>query len=208
MDVHPPQGPIHTWQAFLVHMLTITIGLFIALTLEAAVESMHYRHLVRDARANLGREIQSNHTLYAENLQNLERNRTKLAVDLGQLRQLRDGKKLANPELKWGWGWSSYSDASWKSARDSGAIAHMDPDTIAGYALVYAQQDYVNGTMIALIREESRASAPLEVAGDPARLTPSETETLLIRTAELDQSLRSLEATMKSLDDFYQRAPK
>jgi hypothetical protein len=208
VDVHAPHAPIQTWQGFLVHLLTITIGLFIALTLEAAVESMHHRHLVRDARENLRREILSNHALYTENVQSLQRNRTQLARDIEQLRDLRDGKKLTNPDLKWGWGWSSYSDAAWKSARDIGAIAYMDPDTIAGYALVYGQQDYVNETMIALIREESKASAPLEVAADPARLLPAETEALLIRTAELDQSLRSLEATMKSLDGFYERAPK
>jgi hypothetical protein len=208
VEVHPPQGPIHTWQGFLLHLLTITIGLFIALTLEAAVESMHHRHLVRDARANLQQEIQSNHALYMENLQNLQRNRAQLANDIQQLRDLRDGKKATNPDLKWGWGWSSYSDTAWKSARDSGAIAHMDPHTIAGYALVYGQQDYVNETMIALIREESKASAPLEVAVDPVRMLPSETEALLIRTAEIDQSLRSLQSTMKSLDDFYQRILK
>ena len=208
VDVHPPHGSINSLQGFLVHLLTITIGLFIALTLEAAVESMHHRHLVRDARANLRREIESNHMLYADNVQSLQRNRLQLAHDLEQLRELRDGKKLISPDLKWAWAWSSYSDAAWKSARDIGAIAYMDPDTIAGYALVYGQQDYVNETMIALIREEARASAPLDVAVDPARLIPPETEALLLRTAEIDQSLRSLQETMKSLDDFYQRALK
>lgn len=206
MDVHPPHGPIQTWKGFLVHLLTITVGLFIALTLEAAVESMHHRHLVRDARANLRREIESNHALYAENVQNLELNRRQLARDIEALRDLRSGKKLVKADLKWGWGWSSYRDAAWKTARDIGAVAYMDPDTIAGYALVYGQQDYVNETAIALIREESRAAAPLEVAMDPAQLLPSETEALLIRTAEIDQSIRSLESTMKSLNDFYERA--
>jgi hypothetical protein len=52
VDVHLP-GSIRTWKDFLLHLLTITIGLFIALTLEAAVESMHHRHLVREARVSL-----------------------------------------------------------------------------------------------------------------------------------------------------------
>jgi hypothetical protein len=208
VDVHAPHGPIQTWKGFLVHLLTITIGLFIALTLEAAVESMHHRHLVRDARENLRREIEGNRALYAENVQNLQTNRTQLARDIEQLRDLRDGKKLGNPDLKWAWGWSSFRDAAWKGARDIGAIAYMDPDTIAGYALVYGQQDYVNETALAIIREESKAAAPLEVAVDPTRLTFSETEALLIRTAEIDQSIRSLQSTMKSLDDFYGRELK
>jgi len=55
MDVNPPQGPIHTWKDFLLHLLTITIGLFIALSLEAAVEALHHRHMVRDGRQDLDR---------------------------------------------------------------------------------------------------------------------------------------------------------
>jgi hypothetical protein len=35
MDVSPQYQPIHSWRDFLLHLLTITIGLFIALTLEA-----------------------------------------------------------------------------------------------------------------------------------------------------------------------------
>jgi hypothetical protein len=46
VDVHLPEKSIRTWKDFLLHLLTITIGLFIAFTLEAAVQSMHHRHLV------------------------------------------------------------------------------------------------------------------------------------------------------------------
>jgi hypothetical protein len=67
VDIHSPENSIRTWRDFLLHLLTITIGLFIALMLEAAVESMHNRHLVREARENLRSEIESNHQLYAEN---------------------------------------------------------------------------------------------------------------------------------------------
>jgi hypothetical protein len=36
VDVSPPPQPIGSWKDFLLHLLTITIGLFIALTPEAA----------------------------------------------------------------------------------------------------------------------------------------------------------------------------
>jgi hypothetical protein len=157
--------------------------LFIALSLEAAVESLHHRHLVRDARQNLRREIAANHTLYVDNARNLKINRDQLARDLAQLRDLRDGKKLDQPHLRWSWSWDGFDGTAWKTARDSGAISYMDPATISGYATVYTQQDYVNKTAIAIINEESRAGAALEVAMDPSRLTPTEIETLLIRSA-------------------------
>jgi uncharacterized membrane protein YccC len=79
MDVHPPRQAIHSWKDFLLHLLTITVGLFIALTLEAAVESLHHRHLVRDARDMLQREIASNQTLYADNVRRIEVNRATAA---------------------------------------------------------------------------------------------------------------------------------
>ena len=54
MDVQPPHQPVRGWKDFALHLLTITIGLFIALSLEAAVQSLHHRHLVRDARRQEG----------------------------------------------------------------------------------------------------------------------------------------------------------
>jgi hypothetical protein len=60
MEVHPVHHAPRTWRDFFLHLLTITIGLFIALTLQAGVESIHHRHLVSEARENLRREIQIN----------------------------------------------------------------------------------------------------------------------------------------------------
>jgi len=94
VDVHPPRQPIHTWKDFLLHLLTITIGLFIALTLEAAVDSAHHRHLVRDAHKNVRREIEANQKVYAKNVRDLRLNRNQLARNIDQLRELRNGKKL------------------------------------------------------------------------------------------------------------------
>ena len=208
MDVHPPFQSIHTWKDFLLHLLTITIGLFIALTLEAAVESTHHRHLVRDAHENLRREIELNHKVYANNVRDLRLNRNQLARDIDQLRELRTGKKLENPNLSWTSHWDSYGDAAWKTARASGAVGYMDSGWISTYSWVYAQQEYVNSTALALVNEEIRASAPLEVAKDPLKLSPAEIEALLIKSAEIDLGFATLETLMKALDDMYAEALK
>lgn len=206
MDVHPANQPIHTWKDFLVHLLTITIGLFIALTLEAAVESMHHRHLVCDARENLRREIEGNHKLYAENVRALQLNRDQLAHDIDQLRDLRESKKLEHPHLSWDWSWNSYGEAAWRTARDGGAVLYMDSASISDYAEIYGQQQYVNATGLAIINEETKAAAPLKVAKDPLMLTPDEIQTLLIKSAEIDLSFQTLQSTMKSLDGMYTKA--
>ena len=38
MDVHAPHEPINTWRDFALHLIIVTIGLLIALSLEALVE--------------------------------------------------------------------------------------------------------------------------------------------------------------------------
>jgi len=68
MKVHPPHGPIHSIKEFLVHLLAITIGLLIALGLEASVEWVHHRRLVREARENIFQEIRDNERNVAEEL--------------------------------------------------------------------------------------------------------------------------------------------
>ena len=68
MDVHPPHEPIRSIKEFLVHILAISIGLLIALGLEASVEWAHHRRLVREARENISQEIGDNQRNLAREL--------------------------------------------------------------------------------------------------------------------------------------------
>jgi hypothetical protein len=203
VDVHPSHQAPRTWRDFFLQLLMITIGLFIALTLQAAVESLHHRHLVRDARINLRSEIQNNLKRYAENVQNLEKNRRQLAHDIDQLRDLRSGKPIEKHSLAWGWDWNGYIDASWKTARDTGAVSYMSADLINAYTEVYFQQEYVNTQALAIVNDEARSAAPLQVAMEPSALTPSDIQSMLINLAESDIKLATLQNVMKSLGTMY-----
>jgi hypothetical protein len=208
MDVHPAHHAPRTWRDFLLHLVTITIGLFIALTLQAGVESLHHRHLVREARDNLRREIQINREHYAENVQTLEKNRRQLAHDIDQLRDLRRGKSIEKNALVWGWDWNGYIDASWKTARETGAVSYMSFDLINAYAELYLQQDYVNTQALAVINDEPKSAAFIQVAKDPSALSPSDIQSMLISLAESDIKLATLQNLMKPLDDMYTKAMK
>ena len=208
MDVHPAHHAPRTWRDFFLHLVTITIGLFIALTLQAGVESLHHRHLVREARENLRREIQINREHYAENVQTLEKNRRQLARDIDQLRDLRSGKPIEKNALVWGWEWNGYIDASWKTARDTGAVSYMSFDLINAYAELYLQQDYVNTQALAIINDEPKSAAFLQIAKDPSALSPSDIQSMLISLAESDIKLATLQNLMKPLDKMYTEAMK
>ena len=208
MDVHPAHHAPRTWREFFLHLVTITIGLFIALTLQAGVESLHHRHLVREARENLRREIQINREHYAENVQTLEKDRRQLARDIDQLRDLRSGKPIEKNGLVWGWHWNGYIDASWKTARDTGAVSYMSFDLINAYAELYLQQDYVNTQALAVINDEPKSAAFLQIAKDPSALSPSDIQSMLISLAESDIKLATLQNLMKPLDEMYTKAMK
>ena len=208
VDVHPPSQPIHSWRDFLVHLLTITIGLLIALALEAAVVSIHHQNVVREARSSLAQEIAGNHELYAKNLRELQQNRDQLTTDIEQLINLRDGKKLESPHLGWGWGWNAYNESAWRTAQASGAVALMNSDSISTYSLIYYQQDYVNSTALSIFNEESRLNASLRIAKDPGKWLGQEIQAQLVKSAEIDVLIATLQSTMKVLDGMYADALK
>ena len=206
MDVHPPHERIRSWKDFVLHLLTITIGLLIALALEAAVESLHHRHMVKDARANLRREIAENHALYTKNLQDLQAELVRLEQNIAQLRDLRAGKTPEKFELQWSFDWSSYLDSAWKSARDSGAIAYMQPGAIEDYSEVYGQQAFVNEAGVGILFVQAKAAAPMLITKnhrDPKELLPGDIQAMLLSAAELDGRVKTLQPLMKTLDDAY-----
>lgn len=209
MDVHPPHEPIRSLRDFLLHLLTITIGLLIALALEFAVESIHFHRLVQETRRNLAREIAANRKLFMENQQALLMDQQLLESDIAQLRELRAAKQPNPLDLHFSFSWNSFADSSWRSARDSGALVHMDPEAIEDYAGLYGQQDYVNQAGVGILLDEAKAGAPLLIAAnhkDTRDLLPNEVETMLLGCAELEARVVTLQQIMKPLAVDYAEA--
>ena len=206
MDVHPPHGPIRSWKDFTLHLLTITIGLLIALTLEAAVESMHHRHMVKDARANLRREIVENQRLYTENLGSLQSKLVQLERNIDQLRELRAGRTPEHFDLQWNFDWNGFVDSAWTSARDIGAVGYMQPEVVEEYSGLYRQQTFVNEAGVSILLDEAKAAAPLLTAKnrkDPKELLPGDIQAMLLSAAEFEGRVKTLQLMIKTLDDDY-----
>ncbi len=60
LDVHPPHHAATTWRDFFIHIITITIGLFIAIGLEQTVEHFHHLHQRHQLEDNLRDEFRTN----------------------------------------------------------------------------------------------------------------------------------------------------
>ena len=205
MDVHPPHGPIRSLKDFILHLLTITIGLLIALALEAAVQSLHHRHMVTEARANLAREIVENQRLYTQNLHNVQTQLMQLERNMEQLRELRAGKTPEHFDLRWKFDWNGFVESAWMSARDSGAIGYMPPEVIEEYSGLYRQQTFVNEAGVSVFFDQAKAAAPLLTAKnkDPKDLLPGDIQAMLLSAAELEGRVKTLQAIMESLDIDY-----
>src|SRR4051812_26291602 len=60
MEIHAPDKPSHSKKEFMLHMLTVVLGILIELALDGMVTWAHHRILVREARANNATELQNN----------------------------------------------------------------------------------------------------------------------------------------------------
>lgn len=200
MDVHPPHQSIHTWRDFFVHLITITIGLFIALTLEAAVEALHHRHLVKEARASIRREIEENRKLAAANLISVQQDQERIEKDIQALIALRGGAKLEHGGLHYTIDWEGFSDSAWRTAQSTGAINYMDYESTQALTGLYVQQGIVSDRSLAVFDAQSRAIAPVFFTGDPNLMSKDEIQIVLLRSADVLSDLTALGQLLKELD--------
>jgi hypothetical protein len=203
LDVHPPHQSIHTWRDFFIHLITITIGLLIALSLEATAEWLHHRHLLREARASIRREIEENRKLAAGDLTNVQQDQARIEEDIHQLVALRDGAKLEHASLQYHLEWAGLSDSAWHTAQSTGAINYMDYQSAQALTSVYMQQRIVSDRGLAVFDAQSRAIAPVFFTGEPNRMSKDEIQIALLRSADVLLDLKALGQLLKGLDEQF-----
>jgi hypothetical protein len=205
LDVHPPHEPIHGWRDFLLHIATITIGLLIALALEAGVEALHHRHVVQEARENIRQEIQANQQLLVTDRAYLAASESKLRNDLVILYRLKTHAAPVDTSSfdLVHWGWSSPQAAAWTASRDSGALALMPYADAHGFSLLYNQQEDVNAQATIYIDHHHAAAIPLDIDPNLSTLTPGQLDELTHGIATTLADIDYLEQLMHGLDGLY-----
>ncbi len=207
MEVHAPHEPIHSWRDFFIHIVTITIGLLIALGLEAAVEALHHRHLRQETRQNLRAEIQDNQRIFAKDMSYLVGETAELKDDIALLQRLR-ARQQAKPgeTLHFAWGWDGTSDTAWQTAKDTGALGLMDIQAVQQYDGVYSQQDLVDRAALELTRDMTKATIPLTVEPDLNALTPAQIDELIRGCAANLNQIQYVQALSASVLPNYRQA--
>lgn len=140
IDVHPPHEAAHSWRDILIHLATITVGLFIALSLEGCVEWQHHRHLVGEARENIRTEVADNQKDLRGVLDSIHEEQAQVKHDLEALKTLRSNPNAQGLSMALRFSSSSLQSASWNTARETGAFGYMGYPEVKRYAELYDLQ--------------------------------------------------------------------
>lgn len=207
LDVHPPHESIHGWRDFLLHLLTITIGLLIALSLEGCVEWRHHRHLVHEAESSLYEEIKSNADDLKETAADIHKQQAVLKQDGIVLRQIiRDGKPPKNSSMEVNFHIHTFADVSWKTAQSTGALGYMSYPDAQKYSDIYTTQQELNIAENQAARDAILSLAPFMDATD-ADQGPNRVEAATIkdRIDVLQGQLLLLDSLVTTLDGDYKK---
>jgi hypothetical protein len=157
MEIHAPEKPILTIKEAAVHLLIVTVGILIALSLESIVEYVHHRTVVREAREIMRREIEENRTeldkelayikdkQMKEMMQGIERMRALAAHEASDTRMMIEyrGAKLHS--------------AGQSTAQLMGAFAYMDYKEVSRWSEMYDLQAEFLRTQSAGLTEATAA---------------------------------------------------
>jgi hypothetical protein len=139
-DIHPPHEAAHSWRDIFIHLATITVGLFIALSLEGCVEWQHHRHLVHEARANIRSEIEDNQKDLKNALDQIHKEQTQVKTDIEALEKLKQNPEAQGLSVDLRLSTSTLANASWNTAHETGAFSFMGYPEVKKYAEVYDVQ--------------------------------------------------------------------
>jgi hypothetical protein len=176
IDVHPPEEAARSLKDFLIHILTIVIGLLIAIGLEQTVEHFHQRREVAEAREALRVERDDNAKQLATQAVYFRRETAALQNNLAVLLSLQAHPGTPRAQLPgiltWHYAMTSFADAAWTTAEHSGITALMLYSEVQKYATLYAQLRLINQ------RNEEYESAMFQAMiytsqdPDPTHLSP------------------------------------
>jgi hypothetical protein len=144
LDVHAPEHEIHGVRDFVVHLLTITVGLLIALGLEATVEDMHHRHQRHEAEAMIRQEITDNRKHLLDSADGLKSEIDSMTKVLSILDDLSAGHSLPAVGLKEAdlhFSEGPMQDSAWRTASTTGALSYMDYAEVGKFSDAYKEQD-------------------------------------------------------------------
>jgi hypothetical protein len=133
--------PVESLKEFFTHLLIVTVGILIALSLEGLLEWHRHRELALEARSNIISEIRANE----KDLESLltavpEIRKNQMAVlDFVQDKLTHSESGRPTPQLSFRL--AELTNTSWTTSQTVGALAFMPYAEVKSFAAVYQLQD-------------------------------------------------------------------
>jgi hypothetical protein len=203
MEIHRPEKPIHSFRDFLLQILTITVGILIALSLEALLSAVHHRALVREAKANLAHELRANRRELDEAVLKAMPRLTKEQEDaVGLIEALLARRPPQTKEVRANYSIAQLTSTSWATAQSTGAVAYMEYDEVERFANVYELQERFASIQDRLV-EGYVMSGP---GTDPDKASPDELRRWKERIVTIQAHLRAAQGIGQALAQEYDKA--
>lgn len=207
LEVHPPPHAAHGWRDFFVHIVTIVIGLLIAIGLEQAVEAIHHRHEVNEARSALAQERFENQQEFATTTKLFQRETKRFQTNLAVLQYLQQHPGAAPVswpgKISWHCYITTFSTAAWQAAQHAGVTTRMPPADVRQLEHLYDQLGVVQASSAERLRAISAAPRYTASDADPSRLTAPQLADEIERTEALLITHYRLGGDMRNLHAFY-----
>ena len=180
----------------------MTIGLFIALMLEAGVEYWHHRHVVAEARRNIRAELQTDHEVALDDMKRLDQNIQIVKGNVKTIHLLSTRPKDFKGSITNSMSFNSLNDAAWRTARDTGALSYMPYEEVQRYSDIYMLGEVVNQKSISTGEQNFRAAAPLYMGYDVDQLPAEEYMEMLRDNAATLIDLVTLKQIVQQFDQL------
>ena len=195
LDVHPPHHGISGVRDFFIHLLTITVGLLIALGLEAGVEAVQHRHERKEAEATLREELTQNRVTLGSIQKESNRELDALADVLKFLEDLREGKK-GDPSV---FNMDLYVDplqsAGWHTASATGALSYMPYPEVQRFSAAYQEQQLFEEAVAKTFSHFTILATYIGKGHDPREMKPQDVESAI-------GDVRQVMADVKTMSDL------
>ncbi len=204
MDIEGPDSPIRSIRDFATHIATVTIGILIALGLDALVDGHRNHELVEHTRADFRAEFTTNRAAVVADLKRTVPVKAELEglIAYGQARIA--GQEAAAPPLPTTRAFAFFNATAWQTAVATQALIHMPFKETGLIATAQAKQTALN----TLQNRAEDGWFDLAAYGDPRAVPKEELRPALEKVTVAYAYLISVRATEQDLLGVYDAALK
>ena len=198
-----PRAARRSTGEWLFQLTTITLGVLIALSFDAALKWNADRTLVSAARANIALEIADNRRALDGHLAAFPERMARLDSVLKLLGELDAGVEPTIRKAELSMSVPSLGSAAWQTAERTGALALMEYVDVQRLADIYMLQALVSDNLKDAIATVNYAASLLLATDDPFAMSPAARDAVRARVLELRAQLQLDEQLGRQLLESY-----